>query len=168
MVYFKTKNWVHFGGSCNGRCWWAFWTFGLFYGHLVYFTAIWSILRPFDIFYGHLVYFTAIWSILRPFGLFYGHLVYFTAIWSILRPFDIFYGHLAYYVAKFPHILVYCNKKSGNPDVNHPRSILRVMLCAVKQGCQMVYFHTKNTKLRTFWRALQWKMLVNVIAIWCI
>jgi hypothetical protein len=71
-------------------------------------------------------------------------------------------------VAKFPPILVYCNKKSGNPDVNHPRSILRVMLCAVKQGCQMVYFHTKNTKLRTFWRALQWKMLVNVIAIWCI
>jgi hypothetical protein len=52
---------------------------GLF-GHLVYFTAIWSILRPFGLFYGHLIYFTAIWSILRPFGLFYGHLVYFTAI----------------------------------------------------------------------------------------
>jgi hypothetical protein len=29
---------------------------------------IWSILRPFGLFYGHLVYFTAVWSILRPFG----------------------------------------------------------------------------------------------------
>jgi hypothetical protein len=29
------------------------------------------------IFYGHLVYFGAIWYILRPFGIFYGHSVYF-------------------------------------------------------------------------------------------
>jgi hypothetical protein len=36
------------------------------------------------LFYSHLVvYFTAIWSILRPFGLFYGHLVYFMTIWYI-------------------------------------------------------------------------------------
>jgi hypothetical protein len=34
--------------------------------------------------FGHLVYFTAIWSILRPFGLFYGHLIYFMAIWHIM------------------------------------------------------------------------------------
>jgi hypothetical protein len=35
------------------------------------------------VFYGHLVYFTAIWSILRPFGLFYGHLVcIFLPIWE--------------------------------------------------------------------------------------
>jgi hypothetical protein len=32
--------------------------------------AIWSICRPFGLFYCHLVYFTAIWSILLPFGLF--------------------------------------------------------------------------------------------------
>jgi hypothetical protein len=31
---------------------------GIFYGHLVYFKAIWFILRPFCIFYGHLVYFS--------------------------------------------------------------------------------------------------------------
>jgi hypothetical protein len=30
---------------------------GILYGHLVYFTAIWSILRPFGIFYGYLVHF---------------------------------------------------------------------------------------------------------------
>jgi hypothetical protein len=27
------------------------------------------------------------------------------------------------------------------------------------QGCQMVYFHTKNPSLGTFWRALELKML---------
>jgi hypothetical protein len=30
------------------------WPFGLFYGHLAYFMAIWSILWPFGLFYGHL------------------------------------------------------------------------------------------------------------------
>jgi hypothetical protein len=45
------------------------------------------------IFYGQLVYFTAIWIILGPFGLFYCHLVYFTAIWYILLPFGIFCGY---------------------------------------------------------------------------
>jgi hypothetical protein len=39
---------------------------GLFYGQLVYFRAIWSILWSFDIF-------TAIWSILWPFVMFVGH-----------------------------------------------------------------------------------------------
>jgi hypothetical protein len=29
--------------------------FGIFYGHLVYFVAIWYILWPFGIFYGYLV-----------------------------------------------------------------------------------------------------------------
>jgi hypothetical protein len=28
------------------------------------------------------------------------------------------------------------------------------------QGCQMVYFQTKNANLGKFWRALQWKMYV--------
>jgi hypothetical protein len=36
------------------------------------------------IFYGHLVYFEAIWYILRQFGIICGHLVYFAAIWYIL------------------------------------------------------------------------------------
>jgi hypothetical protein len=37
--------------------------FGLFYGHLAYFVAIWSILRPFGLFCGHLIYFMVIWYI---------------------------------------------------------------------------------------------------------
>jgi hypothetical protein len=31
------------------------------------------------------------------------------------------------------------------------------------QGCQMVYFQTKNSNFVTFWRALEWKMLVHFI-----
>jgi hypothetical protein len=33
-------------GSCSGRCWYIYWPFGLFYGHLVYFVAIGYILWP--------------------------------------------------------------------------------------------------------------------------
>jgi hypothetical protein len=28
-----------------------------------------------------------------------------------------------------------------------------------EQGCQMVYFHTKNLNLGIFWRALEWEMV---------
>jgi hypothetical protein len=48
----------NFGRSCVGKCW--------------------CILRPFGVFYGHLVYFTAIWCILRSRGMFCGHLVHFS------------------------------------------------------------------------------------------
>jgi hypothetical protein len=34
------------------------------------------------------------------------------------------------------------------------------------QGCQMVYFQTKNTKLGKFWRPLDWKMLIYFMVIW--
>jgi hypothetical protein len=44
---------------------------GRFNRHLVYFTAIWSILRPFGLFYGRLVYFTAIWCTFSIFGMLY-------------------------------------------------------------------------------------------------
>jgi hypothetical protein len=44
---------------------------GLFYGHLVYFTAIWYILLTFGLF-------SAIWYILLTSGIYYGHLVYFS------------------------------------------------------------------------------------------
>jgi hypothetical protein len=36
------------------------------------------------------------------------------------------------------------------------------------QGCQMVYYQTKNNNLGNFWRFLQWKMLVHFMAIWSI
>jgi hypothetical protein len=34
------------------------------------------------------------------------------------------------------------------------------------QGCQMIYFQTKNPNLGKFWRALKWKMLTYFTAIW--
>jgi hypothetical protein len=36
------------------------------------------------------------------------------------------------------------------------------------QGCQMVYFQTKNSNLGKFWRALQWKTLGYFLNIWSI
>jgi hypothetical protein len=33
---------------------------------------------------------------------------------------------------------------------------------AVHQGCQMVYFQTKNIHLGKFWRALECKVLVHL------
>jgi hypothetical protein len=59
-------------------------------------------------------------------------LVYIVAIWYILSLFGI----------KF-------QEKSGNPVARHH----------LGQGCQMVYFQTKNPNLGIFWRVLQWKML---------
>jgi hypothetical protein len=75
---------------------------------LVYFVAIWSILRPDGIFCGHLVYFVAIWYILRPYGIFCGHLVYFMVIWHIFPRFGMLY-----------------QEKSGNPGLE-PRHDLFV------------------------------------------
>jgi hypothetical protein len=37
---------------------------------------------------------------------------------------------------------------------------------APKQGCQMVYFQTKNPNLGTFWRALERKMFIYFVIIW--
>jgi hypothetical protein len=77
---------------------------GIYFGHLVYSRAIWSILWTFGL--------CILWPfglcILWPFGLFNGHLVYLMAIWSILRPFGIFYGHLVYFSPLH-------QEKSGNP-----------------------------------------------------
>jgi hypothetical protein len=47
--------WVIFVGSCNGRCWYILWPFGLFYGHLVYFVVTWYILWSFGIYFSVLV-----------------------------------------------------------------------------------------------------------------
>jgi hypothetical protein len=34
------------------------------------------------------------------------------------------------------------------------------------QGCQMVYFQTKNPNWGKFWRALEWKMFVYFMTVW--
>jgi hypothetical protein len=62
VVYFQTKikNEYIFGGSCNGRCW-------LFYGHMAYIHT----LQTFGILYGHFVYFVVIWYIFPHFDMTY-------------------------------------------------------------------------------------------------
>jgi hypothetical protein len=49
---------VNFARSCNGRCRYILWTFGLICGHLKYF-------------YGHVVYLVIIWYIFPRFGMLY-------------------------------------------------------------------------------------------------
>jgi hypothetical protein len=60
MAYFQTKD-PNFGNFLRVLQWKML---VFFYGHLVYFTDIWSILQTFSLFYSHLVYFIEIWYIL--------------------------------------------------------------------------------------------------------
>jgi hypothetical protein len=60
MVCFQTKN-------PNLGKFWSVLQFKI----LVYFTPIWSILRPLEIYDGHLVYFVVIWHIYPRFGILY-------------------------------------------------------------------------------------------------
>jgi hypothetical protein len=43
MVCFQTKNptWENFEGPHNGKSWYILCSFGIVYGHLVYYMAIW-------------------------------------------------------------------------------------------------------------------------------
>jgi hypothetical protein len=52
----KISIWVNFGGLAIGDV-------GIFYDHLVYFTAVWYILWSFGIFYGYLVHLSLIWFV---------------------------------------------------------------------------------------------------------
>jgi hypothetical protein len=45
---------------------------------------------------------------------------------------------------------------------------LRLFGTGCRQGCQMIYFQTRNPNLGKFWRFLQWKMLVYFMDIWSI
>jgi hypothetical protein len=36
----------------------------------------------------------------------------------------------------------------------------------IEQGCQMVYFRTRNSNSRIFLRPLEWKMLVHFMEVW--
>jgi hypothetical protein len=52
----KIPIWVNFGGSCSGRRWYILWPLVyIFYGHLVYFVAIWYSLLLFGIVFTVLV-----------------------------------------------------------------------------------------------------------------
>jgi hypothetical protein len=60
----------------------TFWR-ALVWKMLVYFRAIWNILRPFGIFYDHLVNFMALWYILRLFGKFFLPFGIFLPFWYV-------------------------------------------------------------------------------------
>jgi hypothetical protein len=70
---------------------------------------------------------------------------------------DTFITNLSAYVCtrKVSHVLICVNA-----------FFLVVFSSADHQGCQMVYFKTKNPNLRILFRAIEWKMLVYVTAIW--
>jgi hypothetical protein len=92
---------------------------GTFYGDLVYFTAIWYILRPFGIFNGDLV---------LPIGTFYGHFVYFKANWYFLQRFGIFYGDFVNYMNIwhiFSRFGIFYQEKSVNPDFRRAVNLFR-------------------------------------------
>jgi hypothetical protein len=57
-------------------------------------------------------------------------------------------------------------KRWTHPQKEEKESVLRSGGRPRNQGCQMVYFQTKNRKLGTFWRILQWQMLVYFTDIW--
>jgi hypothetical protein len=52
----KTQILENSGGTCNRRCLFILYQFGIFYGHLPYFMDICHILWTFAIFYGHLLH----------------------------------------------------------------------------------------------------------------
>jgi hypothetical protein len=52
----KIPIWVNFGGFLQWKM-----LVCILFGHLVYFTASWYIVRPFGIFYGYLVYIFQFW-----------------------------------------------------------------------------------------------------------
>jgi hypothetical protein len=114
--------------------WYILWTFGIYYGHLVYVYYGHLVYVYYGhlayVYYGHLVYIIDIWYILLTFGIYYWHLVYIIDIWYILLTFGIYYWHLVDFMAIwyiFP-ILICCIKKnlatlmqiypSGNPALN--------------------------------------------------
>jgi hypothetical protein len=87
------------------------------------------------------------------FGTFYDHLVHFLFIWYIFLVLaSCAKKHLATLMRPW---------KSEAIKKMLPTTMTSATITPTRyQGCQMVYFLTKNCNLGTFWRALQLKMLV--------
>jgi hypothetical protein len=62
--------------------------------------------------------------------------------------------------------LIVCSEEKQNKRASYAKSKFMNQFHFQKQGCQMVYFQTKNPNLGKFWRALDWKMLIYFMAIW--
>jgi hypothetical protein len=67
----KTQIWVYFRGPWNGKCWYNFRTFGIFYDQFFAY-----------IFYGPLVYLVVIWYFSSRFGIFYQEKIW--QPWSVV------------------------------------------------------------------------------------
>jgi hypothetical protein len=82
-VCFQVQNW--WKSSVFQSFCWAWMPDGIFSYQKSKFGGILECLVVKDAgkFYGHLVYFTAIWYILWPSGILYGHLVYFFPFWYV-------------------------------------------------------------------------------------
>jgi hypothetical protein len=97
-------------GIFYGECWYILWTFGIFYGHLVYFMDIWYILWTF----GTYILWTFGTYILWTFGTYilwtFGTYILWTFGTYILWTFGIYYGHLVYFmdIAYISPVLIYC------------------------------------------------------------
>jgi hypothetical protein len=63
-----------------------------------------------------------------------------------------------------------CTKQTANKKTKDVSDLIRQKVkdppLWSDQGCQIVYFQTKNPNLGKFWSVLQWKMLVNFTAFW--
>jgi hypothetical protein len=84
MVYLRTKKskfWVNFREPWNKKL-----LEYVFYCHLVYFKGSCYISWLFGIFHGYLVYFLAIWNILRFFGTFCDHYGMYFSGFGMLYP----------------------------------------------------------------------------------
>jgi hypothetical protein len=56
---------------------------------------------------------------------------------------------------------------NGDPETATTNQYLTgVIHTTMSQGCQMVYFQTKNHNWGNIWRALEWKMLLYFMTIW--
>jgi hypothetical protein len=61
-------------------------------------------------------------------------------------------------------LLIHLSKST--PSSNSFRSLKSICILYIQQGCQMVYFQTQNPNLGKFWRVLDGKMLLYLMAIW--
>jgi hypothetical protein len=72
-IYFMPKIPIllYFGRLCNGTFWYILWPFGIFYGPLVYFMALWYMLI-----YELLSYFPLLWYVVQIALIFCNHPTY--------------------------------------------------------------------------------------------
>jgi hypothetical protein len=122
----------------------------IFFDHVEYFTAIWYTLQPFDIGCGHLVHFFR-------FGMFGPR-----KIWQTCKednhPIGKISPNLVTLNMSQGQALIIVDYTGETARIIHYNSAINCqgLPCnPSSQGCQMVYFQTKNSYLGKFWSVLQ-------------